>query len=117
MNTNENSYSLVFNEKKILDQIASREIVYNFFHDKGEDFVAQCKKSEANCSFRNYMELVKHKIFVGTLLENVKGRIERLDAFQKKSVPMSIRIVYALPKHLAHYYMFFAQKIKHILER
>lgn len=115
MNTNENSYSLVFNEKKILDQIASRDIVYNFFQDKGKDFIAQCKKSEANCSFRNYKELVKHKIFCGALYDNVKGRIDRLDDFQKRSVPMSMRIIYALPKGLSHYYVVIAQKVKHVL--
>ncbi len=117
MNTNENSYSLIFNEKKILDQIASRDIVYKFFRDKGEDFVVQCKKSEANCSYRDYKELVKQKIFCGALYDNVKGRIDRLDDFQKRSVPMSMRIIYALPKGLSHYYVIVAQKIKHILER
>lgn len=117
MNTNESSYSLIFNEKKILDQIASRDIVYNFFRDKGGNFVAQCEKSEANCSYRNYKELVKHKIFCGALYDNIKGRIERLDDFQKRSVPMSMRMIYALPKGLSHYYVIVAQKIKHILER
>lgn len=115
INTNENSYSMVFNEKKVLDQITSCDIVYEFFKDKENIFVEQSKKSEANNFFRRYKELMKYKIFGGNLYDIVKDRIERLNASQKKSVPLSMKIVYVLPKYLAHYYVVIALKIKHTL--
>lgn len=115
MNTNENSYSLIFNKKKIFDQIASCDIVYKFFQDKGNDFVKQCKKSEANCFFRHYKELVKQNVFFGDLFDAVTDRINRLDSFQKSAVPFSMRFAYFLPKRIAHFYIVLVGKIKHAL--
>lgn len=115
VNTNKNSYSLVFNEKNLLDQITSCDIVYDFFKDKGKIFVEQCKKSEAKCFFKRYKDLVKYKIWGGNLYDIVRTRIERLDASQKKSVPISMKIVYVLPKCIAHYYVVVASRLKHIL--
>lgn len=117
MNTNENSYSLTFNEKKLFDQIESCEIVYDFFKDKGESYVERCQKSRANTSFRRYKELMKYKVYSGSLFELVSTQIQQLNKAYKKNVPFSMRLVYLLPKQISHFYVIFAEMLKHFFSK
>lgn len=111
---NPSNYTNNFSLKSYEQSIRSCQIVYDFFSDKGLEYVQMCKKSEMFSWFRR----LKSSLLQGDDYRSIsicaKNKIKYLDKRYMSIISLPIRIIYYLPFNVARLYLKFVVNINKI---
>lgn len=117
INLNPSSYTYSFSKIKFNQAVRSCQIVYDFFEDKGEDFVETCKASE----FKTWFNRLKNYLLADEDLKDVgiyiKNRIKSFDGKYMFLIPLYLRLAYFLPLNVAKRYIRTLRMIKRQVRR
>lgn len=104
---NPSNYTNNFSLKNYEQSIQSFQIVYDFFSDKGFEYVDMCRKSEMSSWFGR----LRTSLLQGNRFKDIsiaaKSKIRHLNKRYMYVVPIYIRIIYYLPINVARLYLKF----------
>ena len=110
---NPGSYMMNWTENKLRQTIDSRNLVYKFFADKGDDYVFFCELSYAR-SCVDYLKCALANKFKDQIVQELRTQISELSSDAFMSIPLCRRLIYYLRiKIVCRLYIRIGEFIRH----
>lgn len=109
---NPSNYTNNFSLKNYKQAIQSCQIIYDFFSDKGQEYVDMCRRSEMSSWFGRLRTSLLRGDSVRSISIDTKNKIKLLDKRYLSVVPFYIRVIYYFPMNVARFYLKFAMNVK-----
>lgn len=109
---NPSNYTNNFSLKNYEQAIQSCQIVYDFFSDKGQEYVDMCKRSEMSSWFGRLKKSLLQGDSVRSISIYTKNKIKLIDKRYLSVIPVYIRVIYYLPINIARFYLKFVINLR-----
>jgi len=114
INMNPSSYTNNFSRKNYEQAVRSYQIVYDFFSDKGPEYVNKCQESAMQAWFARLVKSLLYGDNCKDISAYVKNIIKSLDKKHMSIIPLYLKVTYYLPLNLAKLYLKFGRVLKKI---